>query len=307
MKNNFFRIYVLLLGALMASCLEDDKQPLDPSSTQNVVEFLDPFVPASPAGAVYPAYSTSFVLAPSAELPLTVSYSGPNDNNQDIVLTLAVDPAALEEYNTQMNESLHGTTYDLMPEANYDIPNLTVTIPAGQTKATVPVTFFPENFDFSKNYAVPLRIVSTSTGVLSQHFSVALLAVGVRNSYDGIYEVLDGGIIRLVGGVPDNALGGDYVDGLTMDLTTLASNVVGIEPIWKDGSGVGGVVGTTLTINESTNQVTVQSSTNASLKNTPAAPNTYDPATRTFVLNFDWASNTRVVYNLTLRYVGPRP
>jgi len=306
MKNKFLSIYVLLIGALMASCLEDDKQPLDPSSTQNVVEFLDPFVPASPAGAVYPAYSTSFVLAPSAELPMTISYSGPNDNDEDINLEIAVDPGALIEYNKQMNDELHGTVYDMMPEANYSLTTTSVTIPAGETKVTIPVTFFPENFDFSKNYALPIRIVSASRGVLSAHYSVALLAVGVRNSYDGIYDVLDGGIIRLVGGVPDVVLGGDYVDGLTMDLTTLASNVVGIEPIWKDGSGVGGVVGTTLTINGD-NSVTVKSSTNPGVVNTPAKPNTYDPATRTFVLNFWWSAGTREVYDLTLRYAGPRP
>jgi len=306
MKNKFIRIYVLLLGAFMASCLDDDKAPLDPGTTQNVIEFLDPFVPASPSGSVYPAYSTSFVLAPSAELPMTISYSGPNENSEDIDLTLAVDPSALEEYNTQMANELHGTEYELMPEANYDLSVTSVTIPAGETKVEIPVTFFPENFDFSKNFALPIRITSASRGVLSAHYSVALLAVGVRNQYDGIYDVIGGGIIRLVGGVNDPALGGDYVDGLTMDMTTLASNVVGIEPIWKDGSGVGGVVGTNLTINAD-NTVTVRSSTNPAVANTPAAVNAYDPATRTFTLNFQWGGGTREIYDLQLRYAGPRP
>jgi hypothetical protein len=151
--------------------------------------------------------------------------------------------------------------------------------------------------------------MSSSHGALSAHFSVALLQIGVRNDYDGIYEITDGGIIRNSADGPDAALGGDYVEGLTLDLYTLNANTVGLDPVWKDGSAVGGVTGTNFRINETTNAVTVRSSTNTGLKNTPATTNSYDPATKTFVVNFDWgtAPSTRIVYDLTLVYVGPRP
>jgi hypothetical protein len=315
MKKIFLRLYVVILGVVLAACLDDDKYALDPEGSTNVIEFLDPSVPASPSGAIYPAYATSYTLAPTAQFDIIVSYSGPQDeNNKNIELQLAVDPVALEEYNKHMTEGLYGkaplggSTYELMPDANYDLASTTVTIPSGKSKATVSINVFPELFDFSKNYAIPLRIVSASEGTLSAHYSVAILAIGVRNIYDGIYEIVGGSITRNSATGPDTNLGGPYNEGLTLDLVTLASNVLAIEPVWKDGSGVGGIGGTNLTIDEATNTVTVKSS-NATLKNTPGDPNTYDPATKTFVLNFDWgvAPNTRIIDDLQLRYLGPRP
>jgi hypothetical protein len=310
MKKKFLKIVaVLTIGAVMTSCLDDDKYALDPSQAHNVIEFLDPSVPSSPAGAVYPVYSNSFSLAPSATISLTVSFSGADGNSENIELALGIDPSALAEYNYQMTNSLHGSTFDLLPEANYDMAATSVTIPAGQTRASFEITVYPETFDFSKNYALPVRILSSSSGVLSAHFSVAVLQIGVRNQYDGVYEILDGGIIRNSAAGPDAALGGDYVEGLSLDLATLSGNTVGIEPVWKDGSAVGGVVGTQFAINATTNAVTVTSSTNSALKNTPATTNTYDPATQTFVVNFGWgaAPDTRIIHDLTLHYTGPRP
>ena len=300
----------------LSSCLKDDDYALDPEGVKNVVEFLDPSVPASPAGAIYPAYSTSYTLSPSAVYEIQVSYSGPEDAApQNINIELGVDPIALEEYNTQMTQGLYGeaplggTVYELMPDELYDIASQSVTIPKGQKKATVSITVFPEQFDFSKNYAIPLRIVSASHGTLSAHFSVALLKIGVRNIYDGIYEIVGGSITRNSATGPDLSLGGNYVEGLTVDLITLSSNSLAFEPLWKDGSGIGGIAGTSITIDQATNQVTVKSSGNATMKNTPATINAYDPDTKTFTLNFDWgnAPNTRIIADLQLEYVGPRP
>lgn len=315
MKNKFLRIYIAIVSVILTSCLDDDKAALDPSGTQNIIEFLDPSVPASPAGAVYPAYSTSFMLAPEAKVNLVLSYSGPNDNSKDIQLTLAVDPIALELYNEQMskgldgNEALNGATYDIMPEANYSIETLSITIPKGQTKASLSITVFPEKFDFSKNYAIPLRIVSASSGTISANFSAAMIAVGVRNQFDGVYDITAGDIQRNSATGPDPALSGNYVAGLQLSLVTLSSNSVSIEPVWKDGSGIGGITGTSLTIDPATNSVTVKSSGNATLKNTPATINSYDPVTKEFTLSFDWGSapSTRVITGLKLKYHGPRP
>jgi len=316
MKNIFVKISTLALVVGLSSCLNDDDYALDPGGSTNVVEFLDPSVPASPAGSIYPAYSTSYTLAPSAVYEIQVSYSGAEDAApQNIDIQLGVDPIALEEYNTQMteglngNEPLGGTTYELMPSELYDIASETVTIPKGQKRATVSITVFPEQFDFTKNYALPLRIVSASHGALSAHFSVAMLKIGVRNIYDGIYEIIGGSITRNSATGPDLSLGGNYVEGLTLDLVTLSSNSLGIEPVWTDGSPVGGIGGTSITLDEATNQVTVKSSGNATLKNTPATINAYDPANKTFTLNFDWgaAPSTRIIANWQLKYVGPRP
>jgi hypothetical protein len=187
MKNILNRLYLVMLAAALASCLDDDKAPLDPGSTQNVIEFADLSVPASPSGAIYPVYITAFPVSAQDEFEAIVSYSGPQENGQDIHLTLAVDEAALDLYNLQM-DTLHGKTFELLPDANYEIPSLEVTIPAGETRASVPITVYPDLFDLSKRYAIPLKIVSASSGTLSAHFSTAILATVVKNQYDAAYD-----------------------------------------------------------------------------------------------------------------------
>jgi hypothetical protein len=172
----------------MASCLDDDKAPLDPEGSSNIIEFLDPSVPSSPSGAIYPAWVSSFAVAPEATFEQVISYSGPNGNDKDIQLTLEVDPIALDQYNFQA-DTLGNATYDLLPENLYSIESMTVTIPKGQTKVTLPITVYPDQFDLSKTYALPLRIASASSGILSAHFSVAILVTVVKNKYDGVYTV----------------------------------------------------------------------------------------------------------------------
>lgn len=307
MKNYIFKISVVLLGLIWTSCLDDSRYALDPSTSNNIIEFLDASVPTNPSGAIYPVYTNTTEIVPEFVLQLPVSFSGPNGNSQDIQLTLAVDPAALEAYNKQMDEELGGSTYTMMPDNYYSFTNTTVTIPKGQTKASVSLSVFPDQFDLTKNFAVPIRIVSASTGILSAHFSVAVIAVVVKNEYDGVYDIIDGSIARNSGSGPDPVLGGDYVDGLTMELATINGNTVGFAPLWKEGSGIGGVAGTQMVINGTA--IVISATGNATMKNTPATINEYDPATRTFTMNFDWgtAPNTRIISNLKIRYKQPRP
>jgi hypothetical protein len=59
MKKNFLRICVALLGLTLVACLDDDKYALDPSGSENVIEFYDPSVPSSPAGAIYPVWTAT--------------------------------------------------------------------------------------------------------------------------------------------------------------------------------------------------------------------------------------------------------
>lgn len=316
MKKNVLRICIAFLGLSLVACLDDEKNPLDPSGTDNVIEFFDPSVPSSPSGAIYPVWTTTTEIQEEFSFDQTISYSGPNGNSKNIELTLAVDPLALDEYNDQM-AILGGGTYEMMPDSYFDFTDVSVTIPKGQKKVNISVTTFPDQFDLTKNWALPIRIVSTSDGILSAHWSVAILAVVVKNKYDGVYEITDGSITRNSASGPDLSLGGNYNDDLTMELATVNGNTVGITPLWKDGSGVGGVVGTTLTIDEATNLVTVKSSSNPLVKNTPATINQFFPGTpstpgapdpQSFILNFDWgtAPSTRIIADLRIEYVEPR-
>jgi len=307
MKNKILKGFLLLFCIVFNSCLDDTKYALDPSGTKNVIEFIDPSVPSSPFGSIYPVWTSVTEVIPEFTFEQEISYSGPNSNDEDIVLTLAIDPIALQAYNNQMKE-LEGGTYELMPDNYFTYDDFSVTIPKGQTKAKISITVFPELFDLSQNFALPIRIVSASSGIISAHFSVAILAVVVKNPYDGVYEIIEGSITRNSATGPDPVLGGPYQDGLEMELVTINANTCGFAPLWKDGSGVGGVGGTRLVVDPTTNLVTVSSSANATMKNTPGAINSYNPATKEFTLNFDWgnAPSTRIVSDLKLRFVRAR-
>ena len=306
----------MLSVALMTSCLNDDKQPLDPEGTHNVIEFLDPSVPGSPAGSVYPVWTAVTEIAPTFAFEQLISYSGPESHDADIQLTLAIDPVALATYNTQMVNELHGSVYEMMPDHYFSFDDFSVTIPKGQKTAKIGIEVYPDQFDLTKNFALPLRIVSASEGVISSNFSVGLFAVVVKNKYDGVYTIEGGSIFRNSATGPDPALSGPYVEGLEIELATIDGSTNSFEPVWKDGSGIAGITGSRLSVNETTNEVTLSATTNPLFKNTPASINVYNPDPdgdvttddATFTLNFDWGSapGTRVVTGLVLKYNRPR-
>lgn len=312
MKNNIIRICIASLAIVLGACLDDGKYALDPSETNNVIEFLDNSGPTNPAGAVYPVWTSVTEIVPEFSFEQTLSFSGPNDNSEDIVLTLAIDPIAVEEYNTQRIEEdgNANNTYNVMPADYFSFDDFTVTIPKGQTKANISITVFPEKFDLTKSFVLPLRIVSASSGILSAHFSTALLAVVVKNKYDGIYKILDGQVTRLVAGVPDAALAGQYNEGLEVELATINGNTNGVVLLWKDGSDIGGIGGTQVQFDETSTPVklTWTATGNATLKNFPATVNEYDPDTRTLISSITWSTpGTREVNNLKIKWDRPRP
>jgi hypothetical protein len=58
--------------------------------------------------------------------------------------------------------------------------------------------------------------------------------------------------------------------------------------VWASGGGIGGIGPFRITINPTTNQVTVTDAVNAVVQNNPADPNVYDPATKTIKISAFW-------------------
>ncbi|MEB2783905.1 DUF1735 domain-containing protein [Algoriphagus persicinus] len=183
MKNILTKIGLFAVAMVtLTSCLDED--PLfDPDKTENVIEFFDIGLIASP-GSVYPLYVSSFTAADEVELKVLVSYSGAQDNKQNINVKFKLDPEALAAY----NES-EGTDYEVLPSNLYSIDAMEVTIPSGQRQVEKIIKLFTNNFDFSKNYAIPLTITESSFGTISGNFETAIYAVGAKNKYDGVYQV----------------------------------------------------------------------------------------------------------------------
>ncbi len=303
MKKIHVTFLLASLSMVSVSCLDDETAPLDPSGTRNVIEFLDPSVPTSPTAAVYPVYGSSLVTAPERELELTISFSGAHGNDKNISVKIEVDPGALTLYNTQMTDGLNGkaplngSTYELMPAENYALGTTELTIPAGNTKTRFTFKVFPEKFDFSKSYAIPLRISNASHGELSAKFSVAILAIGARNTYDGLY--------RVTGTLDGHPSVGGPIDRPNHEVTTVNVNTVAFYAPYGVGAASAYFTGVQVfaTIADDGKVTLAAGPGSAEIEMQDVDYNRYDADEKKFYLRFGWGAREE---DIVLTYKSSR-
>jgi hypothetical protein len=233
-------------------------------------------------------------------------------SNADLQKAVTVTLTAL---NIDTLNAHNGTNYTQMPTSVYTVDaekGMTYTpasikfdFAAGDFAKQVKFEIDGSKLDLSKTYAVAFAITNFGGFTKKVGLDTIIATIAVKNQYEGTYSET-GSIIRNSATGPDTNLGGTLKDGITTYLATIAPNANTFSQFWKDGSGVGGIAGLYLTVDQATNKVTVAATGNALLKNTVGLPNYYDPGTKTFYLNFDWGTgaNTRIAHT-TLTYVGP--
>lgn len=297
MKNNIFKWAVPVLCVMgLTSCLKNKNLQPDFSATPPVVE-----IPVnSPMGdGSVNSLSTSISQSDTpSKYIFYINYATSSTKSTDINITLAVSPALIDNYNAA--HSVDDSTA-LMPAAAFTMPT-TVTIPAGQRRVEVPVSIVSTLLDPNFTYGIPVTITDASGEVVSKNFASVVVRVAVKNRYDGKYSY-KGYIFR----EGDPVLTGNF-KGLTSDLETNGANGLNFpNPVWSNGTGVGGIGGLTINVDPTTNKVVMKSKDNASLGNAPGYDNRYDPATKTFYLSFKWGNspNSRAATD-TLTYTGPR-
>ncbi len=291
------------LGA--TSCLKKDRMNIDvDGGPRNVVEFANTGNNVSSALSTYPRFNMdlgSLATGESTTFPVNLSFSGVEVAPQDITVQLELSDAGLAKFNTE-----NSSHYEIPDASIYSFPT-SVVIPKGKQTASIMVTItLSAAYNFSKAYALPLKISSASYGTVSGNYGIAMFSFGARNQYDGMYSY-SGSIYRNSASGPDLSLSGTFTNLAPRALATLSANSLSLVPTWVNGSGIGGVDGTHITIDQATNLVTVSATGNASMHNTVGETNNYDPVARKFTLAFDWgtAPNTRVA-TMVLTYIGPR-
>lgn len=123
--------------------------------------------------------------------------------NQSVTVTIAIDQSVLDEYNTDNN-----TSFVMLPANAYTLSeNLSnLTFASGEFAKTVMITLNKGLLDLSQQYALALKITNVSSGaVASVDYSKAVYSIGVKNKYDGHYEVT-GTMVDF----SNSALTGDY-------------------------------------------------------------------------------------------------
>lgn len=272
MKKNIFRALTLFTAlSFFTSCLKDDSLVLDPSKSDNVIEFANPAQNDDPT-AVYPKYTFGFDIKSAVDQTIEVSYSGPKVGApQDITVNVAplTDDVAVKAYNDE-----NGTSYTQMPAANYKVNATSVVIKKGQSRASFTITYATDKFDLNKQFVLPLKITSVSSGIISGNYNTILLSVAARNKYDGVYHST---------GVFNHPTAGARKIDRDKTLRTVNANTVATE--------IGDIGGSmNLVVNEADNTVTVVGQVSASQPLIPVAgkTNTYDPTTKTFKLNYQY-------------------
>ncbi len=230
--------------------------------------------------------------------------------NKTMTVVIEEDATLVDDYN-----DVHGTTYETLAPNVYTIDaanpksgnDWTVTMGPGEFAKPMIITV-PNalNIDLTKTYAFGFRIKSVDqNGKISAEYQTAVVEIGVKNDWDGIYTVT-GEAWR---NDPASNLQGPWgpVDRIfaTAGPTTLQWE--GSVP-WANGSGSALPAGyePTITLNPATNTLTLSSPGNF-ITLDPTYNNRYDPATRTFHFRFYWGAGPGSrLQTIAAKYKGPR-
>jgi len=236
--------------------------------------------------------------------------------SQDVHVVLQLDPSIVTAYNTA-----NGTSLVIPTSSQYSINTLTVTIPAGQRFAFVPIVIpNAAALSLTATYALGFKILSVDADyIIASNLQRVLISFSVKNAYDGRYTVVSGFVQRYLSpGVPNttDGLSGSLAGNPDVYLVTTgatcvtipAPNAGGDLKWFGGGSAISGIDPLSICVDPATNTVTTTSAQNGTLANWSGHVNRYDPATRTFYLAWRWnPSSTVRELELVLTYKEPRP
>lgn len=310
----------LLAGVVgLGSCLKEDPA-LNPAESNSVIEIYNPIPTptASPADAIHPLYNQAFEIQPSVEWDLEVSYSGADAAPQDITVTVGLDEQAMHDYNDEQ-----GTHLEFIDPSLFDVDTWTVTIPAGQKRATLHFTFKTAQFDPSTTYGFPVKIMSVSSGQISSNFGTVIFAMGAKNKYDGVYNLRSKQVDWTVYGIgvgpfnwPDETIYMITTSGNSVNMySDLHGSYIHVAITTANGLTGFGQTNPRFVFDPGTDMMTDayndMTTTNGRTFNmNPAVTdNRWDPATGDIYAAIVLKQPGRpdlMIYD-TLRYVGPRP
>lgn len=159
---------VLLVMVSLSSCLKNGPYNIDFSS---VAPSVDLPLAAANSNNVVP-----FTFQAGANtFPVYADLASPSVLSTSTSVTLIVDSAYLNSYNTA-----NGTSYTLLPDSDYTVTSLSLTIPAGQRLDSAEVTFNISKIDTSSSisYVLPFSISAASQPIEQwSHLLIGVTAV----------------------------------------------------------------------------------------------------------------------------------
>jgi len=281
MKNIILKAIMLIAVAInFSSCKKDFIYgDIVPNTDRPMVEFTD----SKSSGTLSLSYGTTWVDTGLTE----IRFNPRSAVSQDAVVQFRLNNTIISDYNTA-----NGTAFAPLPTSAYTITSNELTLTSSARGKKIPIKLLPSAITGGA-YALGLTISSSSYGEISSVAHDVLVVVQVKNDYEGLYHAT--GQRTLYNG-PTEASGIASVFAIdddkyiyTIDQTTSETDVADlIGSAWMF-----------LTVNPSTNDVTVSPSTVSptfALSNNGSC--TYDPTTKTFSLHYKYfnaSGNLRVI------------
>jgi Domain of unknown function (DUF1735) len=226
MKKNLKSIMsvrgVLLLITMfsVSSCLKNGQYNIDFSQVGASVYI--PLAANHANGVVAETYNATTL---SASIPVIVDLASPSPLGTATTLSLAIDTAFLNAYNTA-----NGTSFTVLPDSVYTLSGtLDMTIPAGQRLDSIVVKLDLTKLDLSGTYILPYTIASASVPI--EQWNHLMLYISVKNQFDGDYTV--------TGTFSDvSAAGASFTANYPMDINLITSGPNSVDVFNTDAGSV---------------------------------------------------------------------
>lgn len=182
MKNIYIVFLVLTVALVCTSCnkeweQEQYEQLVSFKAEPNTQGVAWTYVRYNPAGVV------------TFNLPVVVSGSTPN--LEDRTVRIGLDPDTLATLNREQYGHREELYFRQLASSYYTMPE-TITIPAGESVATIPIKFSLKSIDESDKWVLPLQILDDGSGRYQvnphKHYKRAMLRIAPFNDYSGVYS-----------------------------------------------------------------------------------------------------------------------
>jgi hypothetical protein len=254
---------------------------------------------------------------------IPVQVAATNGAPSDVKVTLSLNPALVGSYN-----ELNGTVHDITPTSIYEIQNpsdgaggYVVTIPSGSNTGYLTAKINSHNF-IGFDYALGFQITQAPAGyVISSNLGSGIIAIGVKNKYDGHYSMdltLAGwAAYGIADGVTNTWAGGvDLITAGSSSLTISTSEGGTLQPAFTASGGKTAFGATAPQYNfDATDAMT--SVVNLApddgrgrtfFLNTAAGPSGYNATSKTITAHYIMTQNGRPNQQIdaVFTYIGPR-
>lgn len=262
----------MILALALLGCVACSKEPLDEEQYKKQI-----YIVHSEETDIYYHRDLSYEMGES-ETYITVACSGSRPQDVDVTVEVEVVDTLLKEYNERFFGTDESKYLQLLPEANYRIPEMKTVLKAdGEVYATLPIFVKTEGLSRDVKYVIPVRIKSISAYELNAPISQLLFGFDLVNDYSDIYTMF--GKKYDEENVKQN-MGG------SREMWAIAHNEVRmfVDVRTEDDENLN-EDGMILTINED-NSVTIRAYSPEHLKLEDLGGSTYNPATKVFKLNY---------------------